>query len=194
MKSNSADHTGITSLDRLEPGCRSRIIGIRAFGSLRKRMLAMGMVPGAEVDVIRAAPLGDPVEYRVKGYCLSLRRAEAGLVEVALEGAMMESVCPLVFLAPGTVARVAGFRAGKGLQTRLFGMGFCADVRVKIVSADRGFSHRLGWRCPLRPLKGSGYEGHGEGHRGVCMKREIRIALIGNPNIGKTTIFKCSPV
>ncbi|MDI3507031.1 MAG: ferrous iron transport protein [Methanomicrobiaceae archaeon] len=86
MKSNSADHTGITSLDRLEPGCRSRIIGIRAFGSLRKRMLAMGMVPGAEVDVIRAAPLGDPVEYRVKGYCLSLRRAEAGLVEVALEG------------------------------------------------------------------------------------------------------------
>jgi len=49
-------------------------------------MLAMGMVPGAGVEVIRAAPLGDPVEYRVKGYCLSLRRAEAGLVEVALEG------------------------------------------------------------------------------------------------------------
>ncbi|HUM76984.1 MAG TPA: hypothetical protein PLP43_01020 [Methanoculleus sp.] len=36
--------------------------------------------------MIRAAPLGDPVEYRVRGYCLSLRRAEAGLVEVALEG------------------------------------------------------------------------------------------------------------
>ena len=51
---------------------------------------------------------------------------------------MMESVCPLAFLAPGTVAMVAWFRAGKGLQTRLFGMGFCPDVRVKVVSADRG--------------------------------------------------------
>lgn len=50
----------------------------------------------------------------------------------------MESTCPLAFLAPGTVARIVGFRAGKGLQTRLFGMGFCPDVRVKVVSADRG--------------------------------------------------------
>jgi len=36
------------------------------------------------------------------------------------------------------LARIAGFRAGKGLQTRLFGMGFCLDVQVKVVSADRG--------------------------------------------------------
>jgi ferrous iron transport protein A len=45
----------------------------------------MGMVPGADVEAVRAAPLGDPVEYRVKGYALSLRRAEAGLIEVVLE-------------------------------------------------------------------------------------------------------------
>ncbi|MDI6866409.1 FeoA family protein [Methanoculleus sp.] len=85
MEFNSADHTRTTTLESLDPGCRSRIIGIRAFGPLRKRMLAMGMVPGAEVEVIWAAPLGDPVEYRVKGYCLSLRRAEARLIEVLVE-------------------------------------------------------------------------------------------------------------
>jgi ferrous iron transport protein A len=86
MKSNSTKSGGITTLDRLDPGYRSRVIGIRASGSLRKRMLAMGMVPGAEVEVIQTAPLGDPVEYRVKGYCLSLRRAEARLVEVTVGG------------------------------------------------------------------------------------------------------------
>jgi ferrous iron transport protein A len=45
----------------------------------------MGMVPGADVEAIRVAPLGDPVEYRVKGYALSMRRAEAGNIEVVPE-------------------------------------------------------------------------------------------------------------
>ena len=42
----------------------------------------MGVVPGAEIEVVRIAPLGDPVEYRVRGYRLSLRRSEATLVMV----------------------------------------------------------------------------------------------------------------
>lgn len=48
-------------------------------------MLAMGVYPGVEVETLRSAPLGDPTEYRVKGYCLSLRRAEANLIEVVPE-------------------------------------------------------------------------------------------------------------
>jgi len=87
---NSSDSTGtqaVTTLDRLDPGCRCRVVGVCAPGALRKRMLAMGMVPGAEVEVGRAAPLGDPTEYRVKGYCLTLRRAEACLIEVVPEEA-----------------------------------------------------------------------------------------------------------
>ena len=79
---DSEEHTTPTTLDRIGHGCRCRVVGVRAAGALRKRMLAMGMVPGAEVEVLRAAPLGDPTEYRVKGYCLSLRRAEASLIEV----------------------------------------------------------------------------------------------------------------
>lgn len=74
-----------TTLDRITIACRCRVVGVRASGALRKRLLAMGMVPGADVEAVRAAPLGDPVEYRVKGYALSLRRAEAGLIEVVLE-------------------------------------------------------------------------------------------------------------
>jgi len=46
----------------------------------------MGFVPGVEVEVLRAAPLGDPVEYRVKGYCISLRREEAKLICVSTSG------------------------------------------------------------------------------------------------------------
>ncbi|MDN5339048.1 MAG: ferrous iron transport protein [Euryarchaeota archaeon] len=75
----------VTTLDRIDLGCRCRVVGIRASGALRKRLFAMGMVPGADVEAIRVAPLGDPVEYRVKGYALSMRRAEAGLIEVVLE-------------------------------------------------------------------------------------------------------------
>ncbi|MDD4567642.1 Ferrous iron transport protein A [Methanoculleus chikugoensis] len=84
--SDSADHAATTTLDRVGHGCRCRVAGVRAAGALRKRVLAMGMVPGTEVEVVRAAPLGDPTEYRVKGYCLSLRRAEASLIEVVPEG------------------------------------------------------------------------------------------------------------
>ncbi|PKL62701.1 MAG: ferrous iron transport protein A [Methanomicrobiales archaeon HGW-Methanomicrobiales-2] len=82
---NAPSRGATTTLDRIGLACRCHVVGIRASGALRKRLLAMGMVPGADVEAVRAAPLGDPVEYRVKGYALSLRRAEAGLIEVVLE-------------------------------------------------------------------------------------------------------------
>ncbi|HDH10102.1 MAG TPA: ferrous iron transport protein A, partial [Chloroflexi bacterium] len=52
-----------------------------------RRMMDMGLVAGAEVKVVRVAPLGDPVEFEVKGYHLSLRRSEARnvIVEVPAE-------------------------------------------------------------------------------------------------------------
>ncbi len=50
----------------------------------------------------------------------------------------MDGICPLALLAPGTGATVAEVRAGRGMQARLFGMGFCPDSRVTVRSADRG--------------------------------------------------------
>ncbi len=74
---------GVTTLDQVPPPGRCRVVAVPARGSIRKRLLAMGFVPGAGVEVLRAAPLGDPVEYRVKGYCISLRREEAKLISVS---------------------------------------------------------------------------------------------------------------
>ena len=70
------------TLNELAPAQRGRIYEVQGAGALRRRLLDMGMVPGAEIEVVRIAPLGDPVEYRVRGYRLSLRRTEAALVMV----------------------------------------------------------------------------------------------------------------
>ncbi|MFA7563390.1 MAG: FeoA family protein [Methanoculleus sp.] len=50
----------------------------------------------------------------------------------------MGAVCPLALFSAGAEATVAEVRAGKGMQTRLFGMGFCPDARVRVQCADRG--------------------------------------------------------
>ncbi len=82
-KTEKSPGTPVT-LDKVWPPARCRVVSVASRGPLRKRLLAMGFVPGAGVEVLRAAPLGDPVEYRVKGYCISLRREEAKLVSVSI--------------------------------------------------------------------------------------------------------------
>lgn len=62
----------------LEPGERGTIQGIRnATPRVRQRLLEMGLTRGTIVEVIRLAPLGDPMEISLRGYRLSLRREEA---------------------------------------------------------------------------------------------------------------------
>ena len=74
-------------LDQVEPGRRVKVVHLHGRGLSRRRLLAVGMVPGAVVHVLRQAPLADPVEYRVKGSDFSIRRRDACLVEVRyLEG------------------------------------------------------------------------------------------------------------
>jgi ferrous iron transport protein A len=52
---------------------------------VRQRLLALGFIPGASIVAVRAAPLGDPVEYRIKGYNISLRKEDARMVLVTTE-------------------------------------------------------------------------------------------------------------
>jgi ferrous iron transport protein A len=73
----------LTTLDRILPPGTCRVVSVTAPAPVRKRLLALGFVPGAIVEAVRAAPLGDPVEFRVKGYSLSLRKEEARLITVA---------------------------------------------------------------------------------------------------------------
>ena len=49
---------------------------------LKQRMMTMGLIPGTKVTVLRSAPLGDPIEVTVRGYELSLRKADAEMIEV----------------------------------------------------------------------------------------------------------------
>ncbi|BCV21637.1 DtxR family transcriptional regulator [Moorella sp. Hama-1] len=72
----------IRSLSELEKGARGRVIRIAANGEIRRRLLDMGVVPGTEVAVEGVAPLGDPIEVKVKGYHLSLRKKEAAAIFV----------------------------------------------------------------------------------------------------------------
>lgn len=73
-------------LSDLETGEKAVIIKVVGAGATRRRMLDMGLVRGAEITVIRRAPLGDPIEFRLKGYNLSLRREEAKNVLVEVKG------------------------------------------------------------------------------------------------------------
>ena len=73
-------------LHLLQPGQRATITKINGAGALRRRFVEMGIVKGETILIERHAPLGDPVEYLIKGYHLALRREEATHIEVSLHG------------------------------------------------------------------------------------------------------------
>lgn len=66
-----------TTLAKLRPGARAKVLSIGAIGPLKRRLMDMGVVPGEEIVVEKVAPLGDPIEVTVKRYALSLRKTEA---------------------------------------------------------------------------------------------------------------------
>ena len=69
------------ALDTLAVGARATVAGY-AEGGPPGRLLEMGLVPGTPVEVVRLAPLGDPMDLRVRGFHLSVRKAEAAHVLV----------------------------------------------------------------------------------------------------------------
>ncbi|WP_444994118.1 FeoA family protein [Aliikangiella sp. IMCC44359] len=65
-----------------------KVVSLGSAGSIfRKKLLAMGLTPGIEVDITRKAPLGGPLELYLRGFSLSLRRNEALAIQVELLGA-----------------------------------------------------------------------------------------------------------
>jgi ferrous iron transport protein B len=121
-------------LSELETSCTGVIERVHGQGAFRKRIMEMGFIRGRNVEVIRNAPLLDPVEYRIMGYNVSLRRSEASLVEVI----------------PGEEYQI---EAGPRISSGDYGPGT--------------------------------FSGPGVG-------KTIRVALVGNPNSGKTSIFNQS--
>jgi len=71
------------TLKDLQIGDRAKVTGfLEGGGAYRRKLLSMGLTPGAELSVTRVAPLGDPVEIRVRGFALTLRRDEAASLGV----------------------------------------------------------------------------------------------------------------
>lgn len=72
-------------LSEIQPGCRATVVRVLAEGPIRRRLLEMGFIRGAELKVEKLAPLGDPMELVIKGYHLSLRREEGACILVTPE-------------------------------------------------------------------------------------------------------------
>lgn len=66
----------------LKPGEAGRVVSVGAAGEIKLRLLDMGIIRGCEFRVVRRAPLGDPVEIKIRGFLLALRKAEAQTVIV----------------------------------------------------------------------------------------------------------------
>ncbi|MBS4014580.1 MAG: ferrous iron transport protein B [Bacteroidetes bacterium] len=120
----------MTLLD-LKNGERGIILKVRGRGAFRKRIIEMGFIVGKVVEVIKKAPLQDPIEYNILGYFVSLRRSEAALIEVIPES-------------------------------------------------------------EFESIKSKGFNGILESETRKILKKQekvINVAIVGNPNSGKTTFF-----
>lgn len=74
-------------LSSLSPGQTGTVVSIGDTGELRQRLIAMGVTQGAVVQVRKFAPLGDPMEIRIRSYELSIRRRDAAQILVETPGA-----------------------------------------------------------------------------------------------------------
>lgn len=78
----AGDERATTTLDRLRQGRVVTVRGVEGGDAIARRLVDLGFRPGTEVRVDRLAPLGDPIQVRLHGYRLALRRAEARRVIV----------------------------------------------------------------------------------------------------------------
>jgi ferrous iron transport protein A len=78
------DSATMPSLDQLQVGQHARVEAVRGSDTIVQRLLEMGLLEGEPIQVINIAPLGDPIEVRLRDYRLSLRRSEAARIAVSL--------------------------------------------------------------------------------------------------------------
>ena len=87
MKNKQVSHLGergneMRTLREVKVGHSARVVKLHGEGALKRRIMDMGITKGVEVYVRKVAPLGDPIEVNVRGYELSLRRADGEMVEI----------------------------------------------------------------------------------------------------------------
>ncbi|NHM16729.1 ferrous iron transport protein B [Eggerthellaceae bacterium zg-887] len=148
-----------TTLDKLPIGKAATVAAVGGEGSLRQHLLDMGMIPQATVAMVKHAPLGDPIEVRVRNYELTLRLADAERIVVE-DVRNAELACPV---APGADRDLA-FEPDDPLYAR-------ARAAEHPGLGERGKFHDRATEHPLP------------------RDAELTFALVGNQNCGKTTLF-----
>jgi Fe2+ transport system protein FeoA len=81
--SETVPEDGVRTLDLMQPGDSGIVSRLSGEPAVRRRLMELGLVPGTPIELVRRAPLGDPIELAVRGVHLSLRRTEASLIHVA---------------------------------------------------------------------------------------------------------------
>ena len=76
----------LKSLEQFVPGETGIIKAVSGEGKIRRRLFDMGVTPGAAVTLRKTAPLGDPIEVNIRGYELTLRKAEAAYITMEVKG------------------------------------------------------------------------------------------------------------
>lgn len=75
----------IKKLNDMKPGESGLIVTLHGSGNVKHRLIDMGLVHGTKIHVMKFAPLGDPVEIKVKNFELALRNSEAGMIDVEVQ-------------------------------------------------------------------------------------------------------------
>ena len=146
-------------LSELKTGERAVIVKVNGHGSFRKRIIEMGFVRGKLVKVVLNAPLKDPIEYEIIGYKISLRREEADKIEV-----LSESEAKEVMAAQEPVPPIEA--------------SDCEDMPASARDTEAGV-HGNGDALIEKEMA----------HLAAERRKMIRVALVGNPNCGKTSLF-----
>lgn len=76
----------VIKLSEMHVGSSGIVEALEGHGNIQHRLVDMGVVKGSYISVVKVAPLGDPVEIKVKGTELALRKNEAAMISVAVEG------------------------------------------------------------------------------------------------------------
>ena len=135
----------IFTLDKLAPGESGKVIKVSGKGPIRRRLVDMGLSGGAEIEMVKVSPLGDPIEYRLRGYHLSLRRSEAESIEIeliedAVSGYEFSSVQQsrqlLSKCKSGQKVVVSQIRGGRRLRGKLTNQGIILGTDIKVVNND----------------------------------------------------------
>lgn len=165
-------------LNRLNEGYNATITNVSGSESLRRHMLDMGLIPGTKIGVIKKAPLGDPIEIKIRGYSLTLRLDEAKFIEI---GNLKQNI-------HGGHRRFR-FRAEKHVDKNCY-CSTCTNqtkhaeeakpIAKKECRGNYDFHPCVGEEIKYKPCRNGDIIPKGE---------KLTFALIGNQNSGKTTLF-----